>query len=288
MRIGYLIDLNKGGYDQPMPTPEDAHDTVEMMIQEGIIAEQAGFHSLQVPHRHGRTECYFPGPSRSSPSSRARPSKVAIGTFTYVGTLYHPMKAAEQFAIIDNLSEGRLYTTVSRGFHPGYWMQFGIPQEKLLGRFNEAIKIWQRGLQGRALRLRRRALAGGAGAAGARSPTRRAGGRSGAAATRARAAIRRSAAYGEAGPATRPRCCKDVWDERAPPTGEYAEELGKKPFIVLMRDGWVDDSFERAAGEFGTHLRQGDAASTSVRASTRTIRTSRSESDITIERLRHT
>ena len=27
MRIGYLIDVHKGGYDQPMPTAADAHRT---------------------------------------------------------------------------------------------------------------------------------------------------------------------------------------------------------------------------------------------------------------------
>ena len=45
----------------------------------------------------------------------------------------------------------------------------------------------------------------------------------------------------------------EVWAEN---TGAYrrkAEEHGKKPFIVLMRDGWVADSFDQAAAQFGTH-----------------------------------
>jgi len=33
MRIGYLIDLNKGGYDQPIPTPEDANRTMGALIK---------------------------------------------------------------------------------------------------------------------------------------------------------------------------------------------------------------------------------------------------------------
>jgi hypothetical protein len=45
MRIGYLIDLNKGGYDQPMPTPQDAHDTMEAMIQEGRFRTGTGARS---------------------------------------------------------------------------------------------------------------------------------------------------------------------------------------------------------------------------------------------------
>ena len=47
---------------------------------------------------------------------------------------------------------------------------------------------------------------------------------------------------------------KEVWDERVAAYRRHAEELGKKPFIVMMRDGWVADSFEDAAREFGTHF----------------------------------
>ena len=57
MRIGYLIDVNKGAYDQPLPSPDDVNRTLDLMIEEGILAEKAGFHSLHIPHRHGRTEC---------------------------------------------------------------------------------------------------------------------------------------------------------------------------------------------------------------------------------------
>src|SRR4051795_12871833 len=110
MRIGYLIDLHKGGYDQPMPSREDAYATMDAMIEEGILAEKAGFHSVQVPHRHGRTECYFPGPNQILTVLARETDKIAIGTFTHLNTLYHPMKAAEQYAVIDNLSKGRLYT----------------------------------------------------------------------------------------------------------------------------------------------------------------------------------
>ncbi len=92
MRIGYLIDVNKGPYDQPLPPPDDVQRTLEQMIEEGIVAERAGFHSLQVPHRHGRTECYFPGPEQLLTILARETERVAIGTYTYVATLYHPMQ----------------------------------------------------------------------------------------------------------------------------------------------------------------------------------------------------
>jgi alkanesulfonate monooxygenase SsuD/methylene tetrahydromethanopterin reductase-like flavin-dependent oxidoreductase (luciferase family) len=253
MRIGYLIDLHKGGYEQPMPTPADAHKTMEQMIEEGIAAERYGFHSIQVPHRHGRTECYFPGPEQVLTILARETEKVAIGTFTFVATVIHPMKSAEQFAVIDNLSKGRLYTTLSRGFHPGYWMQFGIPQEHLLGRFQEGIKIWQQAFEGerfdfdgkywtceQSLLAPQPYQPGGwpIWGGGNASP----------------AAIRRSADYGSAWTGDPSPLMKEVWDEQVNQYRDRAEELGKKPYVILMRDGWVADTFEQAAAEFGDHF----------------------------------
>ena len=37
MRIGYLIDTNKGDYDQPLPGRDDVSATLDAMIEEGIL-----------------------------------------------------------------------------------------------------------------------------------------------------------------------------------------------------------------------------------------------------------
>jgi alkanesulfonate monooxygenase SsuD/methylene tetrahydromethanopterin reductase-like flavin-dependent oxidoreductase (luciferase family) len=253
VRIGYLIDVNKGPYDQPMPPPDDVQRTLEQMIEEGVAAEKAGFHSLQVPHRHGRTECYYPGPEQLLTILARETEKVAIGTYTFVATLYHPLHAAEQFAIIDNLSKGRLYTTMSRGYHPGYWDQFGIPQEKLLGRFLESIKIWQEAFKGERFdfdgkywQVEQGLLTPG--------PYQEGGWPIWGGGNASPEAIRRSAEYGEAMTADPSPLLKEVWGERVAAYKEAAEERGKKPFVVMMRDGWVADTFEEAAQEFGTHF----------------------------------
>src|SRR6202035_5237339 len=94
------------------------------------------------------TECYFPGPFQLLTILARETERVAIGPLSCVATLYHPMAAVEPFAIIDNLSRGRLYVTLSRGAHPRYWQQFGIPQDRLLGRCREAIAIMEKAVTG--------------------------------------------------------------------------------------------------------------------------------------------
>jgi len=253
MRIGYLIDPNKGALNQPLPTPRDAAATMEAMLEEGVIAEKAGFHGLQFPDRHGRTECYWPGPIPALTVLARETEKVAIGTFTLVATVYHPMHAAEQLAVIDNLSHGRLYTTLSRGYHPGYWEQYGIPQEKLVGRqmeFIEVLKLAFKGerfsYDGQHYKVENGLLAPG--------PYQEGGWPIWGGGNAADAAMRRSARYGSCLTCDPFPIRKDVWERQTGAYREYAAELGKKPYIVMMRDGWVADTFEDAAREFGSYL----------------------------------
>jgi len=252
MRIGLLVELNKGPYNQPFPSATDASDTIDRMIESGLAAEKAGFHSLQVPERHGRTECYLPGPIQILTILARETDKVALGTFSLIATLYHPMQAAEQFAVIDNISRGRLYTTISRGFHSGYWEQFGVPQEKLLGRFKEFIRVWELAMKGERFDFdgNHYQVTNGLLTPG---PYQEGGWPIWGGGNANIAAIERSAEYGSSWTCDPYPLMREVWDEQ---TGAYrakAEELGKKPFVVLMRDGWVSDSFEQAKAEFGSH-----------------------------------
>ena len=148
MRVGYLIDANRRPPGAAPPTPAQVAADMDALIEEAALAERAGFLAVAVPDRHRALECRFPGPEQLLTLVARETERVALGSFTFVGTLVHPMKAAEQFAVIDNLSRGRLFTTLSRGFLPAFWGQFGIPEERMLGRFQETIRIWRRAFEG--------------------------------------------------------------------------------------------------------------------------------------------
>ena len=247
MRIGYLIDTYS-----PLGDREAVASSMDAMIEEAQLAERAGFHSVVVPDRHRAPECRYAGPEQLLTLLARETDRVAIGSYTFVATLSHPMRSAEQFSVIDNLSRGRLFTTVSRGFLPDFWGQFGIPQERC------SADSWRDcgsggGILRRAFQLPGRPLAGAAGTAGATalSAGRLAGvgrGKCGP------AAARRSADYGECWTSDPLPMTDADWRARSGAYRERAHELGKQPFIVAMRDGWVADSFEEAPAQFGSHF----------------------------------
>ncbi len=242
MRIGYLIDTHAAG----------GPDAMDAMVEEGLVAERAGFHSVAVPDRHGGPTA-FPGPEQLLTLLARETERVALGTFTFVGTLVHPMKAAEQFSVIDNLSRGRLYTTVSRGFLPDFWGQFGIPEERMLGRFLETLRIWRAAFAGERFDFdgRHWQVRGGKLAP---PPVQPGGWPVWGGGNASPEAAARSATYGDCWTCDPLPMAGDVWAERAGAYRERAAELGKRPYVVLMQDGWVADSFEAAAREFGEHF----------------------------------
>ncbi|WP_028066445.1 LLM class flavin-dependent oxidoreductase [Solirubrobacter soli] len=242
MRVGYLIDTNVLG-----------GGSLEDIVEEGLLAERAGFHSVQVPDRHGRPECAWPGPEQLLTILARETSRVMLGSFTFVGTLVHPMKAAEQFSVIDNLSGGRLVTTVSRGFLPAFWDQFGVPQERLLGRLQETLRIWRSALAVEHVELEGEFWGHTRGRL-APPPYQPGGWPIWGGGNASPAAIRRSAEYGAAWTCDPMPMTRDAWDEAAGAYRERAADLGKRPFVVLMRDGWVADTFEEAADVFGEHF----------------------------------
>jgi alkanesulfonate monooxygenase SsuD/methylene tetrahydromethanopterin reductase-like flavin-dependent oxidoreductase (luciferase family) len=252
VRVGYLIDTNVVGDHRRPLSPAATAAAMEAMIAEGVLAERSGFHSVHVPDRHRVGACVFPAPEQLLTLIARETERVMLGSFTFVATLVHPMKAAEQFAVIDNLSGGRLVTTVSRGFLPAFWDQFGVPQERMLGRFMETLRIWEAAFSGAPVdfdgdhwQVRDGRLAP--------APAQPHGWPLWGGGNKVPAAVRRSADYADAWtcdplPASREAFAADVGLYR-----ERAAELGKRPFVVLMRDGWVADTLEEAAGVFGEH-----------------------------------
>ncbi len=250
MRIGCLVDTHDRAALRRRTDDRQSADVLEQMIAEAKAIERAGFHGVMVPDRHGIAECFFPGPEQLLTILARETERVAIGSFTSIATLIHPLKTAEQLAVVDQLSRGRLLTTVSRGFLPSFWNQFGVPQEKLLGRFKEALAVWQEAFRGERFdfdgqhwQVRDGLLAP--------PPYQPGGWPIWGGGNASLAAIRRAGDYASSWTCDPGPIDPATWAEHAGAYRERARERGKQPFVVLMRDAWVADTTELALAEAG-------------------------------------
>lgn len=148
MRFAYMPDTHFGVYDQEPPSPDQAADAFDQVIEEAVLAEELGFDGVFLPERHARGETFVPSPLLAATAIAARTSRIRIATTVLMPTLYNPMHLAEQVAMIDNLSRGRFTLGIGVGYHQDYHRYFGVPWERRGKRFEEALAVLHRAFSG--------------------------------------------------------------------------------------------------------------------------------------------
>src|SRR5260370_14488624 len=78
----------------------------------------------------------------------ARTQRVTIGTYVLLVPFYHPVKLAEDAAVNDVISNGRLRLGFGLGYRPEEFDGCGMPGSKRLGRTLETLEILRRAWTG--------------------------------------------------------------------------------------------------------------------------------------------
>jgi len=71
---------------------------------------------------------------------------VRIGTAVLVLPFWHPLRVAEDIAMADQLTDGRLEVGVAGGYQPYEYARFGLPMEEARERTDETLEVLLRAL----------------------------------------------------------------------------------------------------------------------------------------------
>src|SRR5205823_7492277 len=71
----------------------------------------------------------------------ARTRRLRIGTAVSLAAFYHPLRLAEEVALLDVVSGGRVNWGAGRGFDRTEFGAFGVPPEESAPRFQEAVDV---------------------------------------------------------------------------------------------------------------------------------------------------
>jgi alkanesulfonate monooxygenase SsuD/methylene tetrahydromethanopterin reductase-like flavin-dependent oxidoreductase (luciferase family) len=107
-------------------------------------ADKNGFDSVDLPEHHFSDDGYLPSPFVVAGAIAARTKQMRIGLNLILLPLKHPVQAAEDAAIVDILSDGRLDITVGTGYRPEEYDGYGINMRHRPSRMEEAVEIMRK------------------------------------------------------------------------------------------------------------------------------------------------
>src|SRR5262245_18998388 len=120
-----MIQFGVMSNNQPVPGT-DLPRMVEELIAEAKQAERCGFDSLFTNEHHQEPAGYFPSPPPLRAAIAARTTTIRLGTGIVVLPLYHPTRLAEDCAMLDIISRGRLILGVGLGYQEGDFAAYGL------------------------------------------------------------------------------------------------------------------------------------------------------------------
>lgn len=112
-------------------------------IRECERAESAGFDSVWLGEHHNNRTLY-PAPLIGLAAIAGRTRRVRLGTAVLLLPLYHPLAVAEEAALVDVISAGRLVLGVGAGYAPEEFAAFGVSITERGSRMDEAVPLLQR------------------------------------------------------------------------------------------------------------------------------------------------
>ena len=121
-------------------TTEGGH-YYEEALREAIYGEELGFASVWLEEHHGVRNHYWPSPIVALAGFATRTSRVQLGTDIIVLPLYHPVRVAEDIAMVDVMSRGRFVLGAAIGYRPPEFAMYEVPMENRGARYVEQLKI---------------------------------------------------------------------------------------------------------------------------------------------------
>ncbi len=131
-------------------THESAQRGLVNQVRQGILADQLGFDYYFMTEHHFQPEGaeFSPNPLLAEAAIASRTKRIRLGQTANIITWWHPVRFAEQVAMLDVISGGRVECGIGRGYQPRENEVFGWPygstiqdQERNRSYYEEAYEM---------------------------------------------------------------------------------------------------------------------------------------------------
>ncbi|HEY0584382.1 MAG TPA: LLM class flavin-dependent oxidoreductase [Chloroflexota bacterium] len=139
MKFGYFtLTDNPVGYGARR---RDPGQLIKEVVNQAIAAEGLGYHSAWLPEHHFGLFGVLPTPAQALTYIAARTSTIRLAPATVLLPCTQPLRTAEEYAVLDLLSDGRAIFSAGRGYDEREYQGFEIPFAESRTRFDEELLI---------------------------------------------------------------------------------------------------------------------------------------------------
>lgn len=139
LTFGYLYDFRN-----PRPWHRPWAELYAETLDFISWSESVGFEGAWVPEHHGAEDGYVPAPLVALAAIAARTKTIKLGSAIALAPLYHPVRFAEECAVLDILSNGRLEMAVAVGYRRREADAYGVDFSTRGRRTDEFLEIVRR------------------------------------------------------------------------------------------------------------------------------------------------
>src|SRR5437870_8001380 len=113
----------------------------ERALQRIAIMDQTGYDSVWLAEHHFNTYSVCPSVHVMGTMVATMTERLRIGTAVSLAPMYHPLRLAEEVALLDVLSGGRVNWGAGRGNDPTEFGVFGLDLASSYARFRENVEV---------------------------------------------------------------------------------------------------------------------------------------------------
>lgn len=129
-------------------SPHAMGEKYRLVIESARFADQHGFSSIWIPERHFTKDGWlYPNPAVLQAALARETRHIWLRAGSVVLPLHNPIRVAEEWAMVDNLSNGRVGIAFASGWHPGDFVLFpehyANRQEGMYESIETVRKLWR-------------------------------------------------------------------------------------------------------------------------------------------------
>ena len=136
------VDVEFGLFDwidaAPALTPAEVYDGRLRILAE---ADEAGFSVYHLAEHHGTPLGLAPSPALFVAAAARVTERIRLAPTTFVLPLYDPLRLAEEIAMLDQLTHGRLDVGVGKGSSPYEAAMYGLTPSEAARRFESLFPV---------------------------------------------------------------------------------------------------------------------------------------------------